>query len=145
MTKFPASVRFKQSMKYLITILLLFVGYTTQSQPFQHRGTHEYKIFSKMTDSKSTECGGYIKIKMTGKTRYFDFARGYITIQTCDFKLKKRFVSLPYYGGLEFFDISVKKTDPHIRIIMYEGLFGFFTNDTLVTSYDSTKILKTKK
>jgi hypothetical protein len=143
LTKFPASVRFNQAMKYLITFLLLFVGHTLRSQPFQHRGTHEYKIFSKVNDSTSTECGGYIKIKMTGKTRYFDFARGYITIQTCDFKLKERFVALPYYKGLEFFDIGIK--EPDLRIVMFEGLFGFYTKDTLITFYDSTKIIKTKK
>lgn len=109
-------------------------------QSFIHKKSFEYRVTLKMVDTVVTECGGIIKFKMTGKERYFGFAKGNISIETCDYKIKGRFVSLPYYDGLEFFDMSIKNTNPKVRVIMSEGLFGVFTNDTLYSFYDTIKI-----
>lgn len=126
-------------MKNFILVVLFLVGYGMFAQPFIHKESFEYKVTSKMVDTVVTNCGGVIKFKMTGKERYFGFAHGRISIETCDYKAKGRFVSLPYYDGLEFFDISLKKPHDTIRIIMYEGLFGVYHNDTLLSFYDTIK------
>lgn len=127
-------------MKNFILVLLFFVGHGMFAQPFIHKKSFEYKVTLKMVDTVATECGGIIKFKMTGKERYFGFARGRIFIETCDYKAKGRFVSLPYYDGLEFFDISLKSPHETIRIIMYQGLFGVYQSDTLLSYYDTMKV-----
>ena len=127
-------------MRNILTLLLFIIGFTISAQAYIYKGKHEYIITSKENDTISLKSGGTIKFKLTRKEKHFGFAHGRITFITDDLKIKGRTLSLPYYEGLEFFDISIRKRNPDIRIIMIEGLFGVYINDILYSFYDTVKV-----
>jgi hypothetical protein len=132
-------------MRNILTLLLFILGFTISAQAFIYKGKHEYIITSKENDSISIKSGGTIKFILTRKEKHFGFAHGRITFIADDLKIKGRTLSLPYYEGLEFFDISIRKRNPNIRIIMMDGLFGVYIDDILYSFYDTVKIKQKTK
>ena len=117
---------------FLLLTLPLFLGAQTL----------RYNVFSYGTDTTMTPCEGRIVLKVNKVKDDFITHKGTIEVVTPHYTIQDSLVGIFSFGKRGMLDMSLLQTQT--RFIVYQGLWGYFHNDSdrAVMFYDTKRVRK---